>query len=54
MVVFDDFALLVTVVGRDSAVATEGNPLRESVERFAFVGCCLDENSQLGVANVFG
>lgn len=52
MVVLDDLALLIAVIGRDRAISAERNPLRESVECLALVGCRLDQGAQLRAAQV--
>lgn len=42
VVVLDNFALFVTVIRRNRAVATKGYPLREPVECLALIGRCMD------------
>ncbi len=52
MVVFDDLALLGTVVFSDNASATKGEPLNEVVERLTLVGRGLDGGPQLRISDV--
>lgn len=42
VVVLDDLALLITMIGCDSAITAERDPLCESVESLALVRCRLD------------
>ena len=52
LVVLDEFTLLVAVIGRESFVAPEGDPLGKSVEGLALIGCSLNERAQFGVAEI--
>ena len=52
VVVFDGLPLLIPAVLRDDAFAAEEDPLEESVEGFALVGCALDGRTQLRVRDV--
>ena len=52
VVILDDLALLIAVMGRDRAITAERDPLREPVEGLALVSCRLDQCAQLRAAQV--
>ena len=53
MVVLDELALLIAYAFGGQCAASEGDPLNELIEAFAFICCGLDQPPQLHIREIF-
>jgi hypothetical protein len=52
MVVFDELSLLISRVLGDHAIPAKGDPLRQLIEPFTFVGGRLNRTAQLSITKL--